>query len=265
MKLAVQENMVPGRSVAEKMEKLRKFGYDGIEVWGRGLLERVDELKKASADTGVPISTICAGYGGAPLSGDPKLREQAWREIGELLQAAGELGAVGLIVVPVFVGHQPRIPDLSPLMTQREAEDRLLVKCCRRAAPTAKKAGTCILLEPLNRGETNYMRTVAHAQAVCEKVAHPNVCLMADFYHMNIEELDIPSALKKAAKHVKHIHLAGNTRLLPNYGSTNFRAGFAALKSIGYANFMALECGIPGPPEKELPKTARWLRECIEG
>ncbi len=265
MKLAVQEHMVPGRTVAEKMENLRKFGYDGMEVRGWGLLERVEEIKRASEETGVPISTVCAGFGGAPLSGDPKQREQAWRDIEQLLQAAGELGAVGVIVVPVFIGHQPRIPDLSPLMTQREAEDRLLVKCLKRAAKAAEKAGASILLEPLNRGETNYLRTLAHGVELCEKVNHPNVCLMADFYHMNIEELNIPQALKRARKFLRHIHLAGNTRLLPNYGSTDFRAGFNALREIGYRYFMALECAIPGPPEKELPKTARFLRRCMEG
>ncbi|HIE28020.1 TPA: sugar phosphate isomerase/epimerase, partial [Candidatus Poribacteria bacterium] len=92
-----------------------------------------------------------------------------------------------------------------------------------------------------------------------------NIKIMADFFHMNIEEEDIAQSLKQAASYVQHVHLADSTRLLPGYGHTDFKKPFAVLKEIGYDKYMALECSIPGEPQEELPKCAEYLRQCIKG
>ena len=62
---------------------------------------------------------------------------------------------------------------------------------------------------------------------------------------------------------VYHIHQADSTRKLPGYGHTDFKSGFAALKKIGFDKYMALECGIPGDPEVELPKAVQYLKSCM--
>ncbi|MEM2936505.1 MAG: sugar phosphate isomerase/epimerase, partial [Candidatus Bathyarchaeia archaeon] len=94
-------------------------------------------------------------------------------------------------------------------------------------------------------------------------VGREHVKIMADFFHMSIEEADIPASIKKAADYIVHVHLADSNRLLPGHGHTDFKRGFAALKKIGYRNFMALECGIPGDPEIELPKCVKYLKQLI--
>ncbi len=78
---------------------------------------------------------------------------------------------------------------------------------------------------------------------------------------MSIEEADIPKSIREAGNWIAHVHLADSTRLLPGYGHTDFKSGFAALKEVGFANYMALECGIPGDPAVELPKCAQYLRQ----
>ena len=60
------------------------------------------------------------------------------------------------------------------------------------------------------------------------------------------------------ASQFKHIHLADSQRILPGYGHTDFKAGFAALQEICFEGYMALECGVPGPVE--LPKCSAFLR-----
>jgi sugar phosphate isomerase/epimerase len=57
--------------------------------------------------------------------------------------------------------------------------------------------------------------------------------------------------------------LGDSNRLLPGYGHTNWEASFEALKSIGFDGYLNLECGIPGDPEIELTKTARFLKQLI--
>ena len=90
-----------------------------------------------------------------------------------------------------------------------------------------------------------------------------SVRIMADFFHMSIEERDIPASIREAGSAIQHVHLADSTRLLPGYGHTDFRSGFSALKEIGFDRYMALECGIPGKPEEELPKAVTYLRSCM--
>ncbi len=258
MKLAVQENMLPGATLAEKLDNLEKYGYDGIEFWGGGILERVKEIKKALKGRKVKASTICAGYPGCPLAVDKAERDQAIAGAKDLLKAAGEIGAVGLIFVPIFGG--PRLPDLSPHRDAVQLEKELLTLYAAELGQVAKKAGTLLLLEPLNRYETHLLCRLEQAVEICRACDSKSVKLMADFFHMNIEEPDIPASIRAAGDYVAHVHLADSIRWLPGYGHTDFRSGFKALKEIGFKGYMALECHIPGDPKVELPKCAKLLK-----
>jgi sugar phosphate isomerase/epimerase len=260
MKLACQESMAPGATLEEKVRSIEEAGYEGLEVWGSGLAGRVAEIKSAVKGTGVSVSTICAGYKGTPLSADPAERKQASDDIKELLDCAGALGAVGLIFVPIF--GKPQLSDLSPWMTAEEAERALLVELMASWAEHAVKAGTLLLLEPLNRYETHLVKTLQHGTELCERVNNPKgLKIMADFFHMSIEERDIAAAIEAAGDWIAHIHLADSTRELPGYGHTDFESGFAALEKIGFEGYMALECGIPGEDKlAELTKSAQFLK-----
>jgi sugar phosphate isomerase/epimerase len=258
MKLACQEGLVPGNSLPERLERLQAWGYEGIEFWGGGLKERLPEVQSALKNSPVCASTVCAGFRDSLLDADPRERERACQDIKELLYVAADIGAVGLIVVPIF--GAPRIPDLRPLASPEQLEFDLLCLLLDDLAKTAEKAGAFLLLEPLNRYETHFIRRLEGAVAVCEKVAHPNLKIMADFFHMSIEEADIADAIRRAGAWIAHVHLADSNRLLPGQGHTDFKSGFAALKEIGYTGYMALECGIAGDPLVELPKAAEFLR-----
>lgn len=258
MKLACQEGLVPGNSLPERLEKLAVWGYEGIEFWGGGIKERVAEIQSALKDSPVRASTICAGFRGCLLDTDPTQRDLAMQDIRDLLYVAGDIGAVGLIVVPIFGG--PRIPNLAPLAPPELLERDLLLKMLEDLVRIAEKAGAHILLEPLNRYETHFLRRLEQAAAICDALPHPNLKLMADFFHMSIEEADVPAALRAAGKHIAHVHLADNNRLLPGQGHTDFKSGFAALREIGYTGYMALECGIAGAPAVELPRAAAYIK-----
>lgn len=260
MKLACQEGLAPGKDAAERFANIKKAGYEGVEVGGGGLADRAKEVKAASKASGLPVSTICAGYGGCPLDASPAERQKAADDVRKLLDIGGELGVVGLIFVPIFGG--PRIPDLSPWKTAQEAEKDLLVAILGPLAAHAVKAGTKVLLEPLNGYETHLIKKTADGVDICERVNNPKgLTLMLDFFHMGLEEPDVAASIRKAGKWVDHIHLSDHPRILPGYGHSDFKKGFAALKEIGFKNYMALECGVPDPDKMAaLTKTAKFLK-----
>ena len=263
MKLACQENRVPGASLAERLEKLEAYGFDGIEFWGQELWERQSEIADELSRTSIKASTICAGVRESLLDPAPGERRKALEQISRLLRVADTIGAVGLILVPIF--GPPRIPDLSPLADARTLERDLLVELLKGIADGLDKdrVNAVVLVEPLNRYETHFLRTLEDGVDIAKRVGHPKVRIMADFFHMHIEETDTPEAIRRAGDYIHHVHLADNTRLLPGTGDTDFAAGFAALKAIGYDKYMALECGVPGDPEVELPKCVKYLRSIM--
>lgn len=263
MKLACQDSMVSGKDFNEKFDKIEQYGFEGVELWGAQLLdeEKLSAVEKALHGRSLKVSTICAGYRGCLLDSERAQRELAVADMKNLLDIGGELDAVGLITVPIF--GPARIPDLSPMASAIEVELNLLVDLCKELGEHAANAGTLVLLEPLNRYETHLLNRLEQGREVCARVSMPSVKMMGDFFHMNIEETDVPAAIAEAKDHLRHIHLADSTRLLPGYGHTDFAAGFDALKKIGYEWFMSLECGIPGKQEEELPRCVEYLNELI--
>jgi sugar phosphate isomerase/epimerase len=90
------------------------------------------------------------------------------------------------------------------------------------------------------------------------------VALISDFFHMHIEETSTPEALRRAGRHVRHLHLADNTRMEPGTGDIDFVAGFRALLDIGFSGYMAFECGISGTDkDASLRKSLAYVRDCI--
>ena len=261
MKLACQLGMAPGDTVLDKFKNLQRYGFDGIEVGGWGIKDIIGDVQKAAKQTGMPISTICAGYGGSPLDSDPQQRDIAIREAKEILTMAADLDSVGMIFVPIFGG--PRVPDLRPLYSAVELEKLLIEKIVADLGEHAADVGTKLLLEPLNRGETHLWRRLRDAVECAEAVNMPSVQIMADFYHMNIEEPHIDESIREAGKWIAHVHLADSHRQQPGTGHTDFRSGFAALKDIGFEGYMALECGITGDPEEAFPECVAYLKSCM--
>ncbi len=261
MKLAAQLRKNPGETFKQRLLNLKAYGFEAVELWGNDVRDNEKEIKAALEETGLPLSTLCSGIRGCLLHSDKKERETAISDMKMLLKIAGNLGAGGLITVPIF--SKPLLPDVSPLYDAIALEKELLVVILKELAPVAEEAGSIILIEALNRYETHFVRTLADATEIAKRVDHPSVQIMADFFHMNIEETDPAESIRQAGSYIRHVHLADSTRLQPGTGTIDFKRGFAALKEIGYENYMALECKIEGDPAVALPRTVEYLRRCI--
>lgn len=265
MKLAVQFGLLPGENAEEKFYIAKEIGFEGIEVWGRDFINDekvVEQYKKLSKETGVKISSICAGYTKFLLDPTVEDREKARQDIKKLLEYGNYMGVVGLILVPVF--GPPKISDLSPYKDAFQLEKELLLSQLYEVVEKAEKEKCMLFLEPLNRYETHFLNQLEQGVEFCKKIKSDYLKVMADFFHMNIEEADIAKSIKKAGKWIAHVHLADSNRILPGMGHTDFKKGFKALKKINFNGFMALECGVPEPKEKNLKKSYQYLKGILD-
>lgn len=267
LKLSARDYLASGQTYEEKMRFLVETGYDAIEITGRpDLLEVVEEIAAASRQTGCAVSTICSGARGALLAAEADQREIAVADLKMFLTAASQLGAVGVIYAPLIaVKMSPeqftRLPDLRPWLSVEEVEMQLLTILARELAEHAATLGVCMLWEPLNRYEQWWFNRLEHGAALCDRMASEGCRIMADFFHMSIEEDSIPAALRQwGPGYVRHVHLADSNRATPGHGTTNFAAAFAALAEIGYDGYMTLECGPRGDRMEDLRRAAAFLR-----
>jgi sugar phosphate isomerase/epimerase len=150
-------------------------------------------------------------------------------------------------------------------MERSRIEREMVIALYRQAADRGEQLGTAIIVEPLNRYEQWWPCTVVQGVEICREVGSPGCRTMADLFHMNIEEPDIPAAIREAgSEFIYNVHLADSHRRLPGSGHTDFRAAFAALKAIGYDRYCGLECRIDGDPMTALRENVRYLRQMWE-
>jgi sugar phosphate isomerase/epimerase len=127
----------------------------------------------------------------------------------------------------------------------------------------AESLGRSILLEPLNRYESNVLPQQVDGARIVRAVGGAGIRLMSDVFHMHIEEPDLPAAIRACSDVIGHVHLADNTRKEPGSGCLDFRSVLRALRDTGYSGFLAFECGLTGPPDEVLPRSVAYLRALI--
>jgi len=272
MKIAVQLNLLPGDTPKDKAKWAKDHGVEGIElsVFAPGGLARMQREADEIGDT-LPLCSVCGNLnsdgerGFDFLNPDPIKRRKSIDGAKAILEFCGQIGAVGQIVPPIF--GPPVVPDLAPLMTPLEIEEKLMIAACQEIGPHAAARKTLFMLEPLNRYEQHYLRKQSDGVRVIEAAGAPGIGLLSDFFHMHIEETNTPQTFRDIGRHTSHIHLADNTRMEPGTGDIDFVAAFKALKEAGFTGYMAYECGISGdiPDEKaaSLAKSVQYMRDCI--
>ncbi|NIV36779.1 MAG: TIM barrel protein, partial [Anaerolineae bacterium] len=104
-------------------------------------------------------------------------------------------------------------------------ERSLLLELLSRAADVAEKTDGRVVIEPLNRYETHLVNHIGTAAELCESVGSPRLGILADFYHMNLEEADMEQSITDVAEHIFHVQLGDSNRLLPGQGHLAFQPG----------------------------------------
>jgi sugar phosphate isomerase/epimerase len=264
MKLAIQQTLLPGADLKEKFQRAAAYGFNGVELaaWGfeQPLSHYAEEIEAASAASGIPVSSACPASDGDLVHPDPVEREERLARLVDKLKLTERLGARGVIALPI---RPPvKLPNLAPVADEHQLITQLTVEAIKSALEQTPDSDARILLEPLNRYEAYYLRTIEHAAELCELVGSPRAQVMADIFHMNIEEADIAGAMSAVIEHIGHFHLADSNRLQPGKGHINFVEPFRVLRGADFDGWLALECRIDGDPNEALPETVQYIADC---
>lgn len=261
MKLACQEHLIPGNTLIEKWACISAAGFDAIELRGHGdfqFRERLPELR-AARSAGVVMPSVCVIMDHFIGDFDAARRRDAIDNMRSLLAVMAQIGGYGAITPAAYGLFSLNLPPFTP--PRRPEEDRqVLIEGLSELGEYAAQEGVHVLFEPLNRYEDHMVHTLAEAADLCKAVGLASVKVMADFFHMNIEEQDLATAITAAGDYLKHVHLADSNRLQPGLGHIDFRPGFQALQQIGFTDYMALECRLQGEPRAALAETAQYIR-----
>jgi sugar phosphate isomerase/epimerase len=264
MKFGCQEHLLPGASLIEKWDVCQRIGFDGIELLGQGdfrFRERLPELRSARA-AGVTLPSVCVQMDHFIGDFDADRRRDAIANMKSLLSVIAEIGGYGAITPAAYGMFSRRLPPFTP---PRSAEDdrAVLLEGLHALGEHAAREGVLVLLEPLNRYEDHMVNTLAQAIELCQAVDLPAVRVMADTYHMNIEERAIPAAIVEAHAYLRHVHLSDSNRHEPGAGHLDFRATLRALAEIAFGGFMTIECRLSDEPERALSAAARFIRSLL--
>jgi sugar phosphate isomerase/epimerase len=257
LKLSVQEGILDGDALNAKFDQMEALGIVGFEPWGGGLSERVTEIWDALKGRNIKVSAICAGFKGFLLSDEETVFDEFMSTYKEIIEAAGALGSVGVIMVPAFNHQRPCRPH--SLDTRAWMVDRL-----KELGDFALKNNTAVILEPLNRGEAFVLRQVADAASICRDAGNKGVTCMGDFWHMTFEETSDYGAFFSAGEYLSHVHIASRKRRsMPGEDgeADNYIEGFNALKQLNYQGYVSFECGSLGNRNETIPAAVKLLRE----
>jgi sugar phosphate isomerase/epimerase len=263
IRISCQEQLLPGQTLREKFEFARRAGYDGIELRARGgfaFRDRLPELRRAARD-GVPMPSVCVDMPHFFGAFDADLRRDAVAQLKSQLSVIAEVGGPGAVAcTPASYGmFSRRLPPFEP--PRGEDEDRaVLLDGLAELGDHALREGATLVLEPLNRYEDHMVNRLEQAVALVEQVGLPSLRVLADTYHMNIEEDEPTSALIKAAARLGHVQVSDSNRLQPGAGHIDWAALLGTLDAIGYDGYLALECRLRGDPSAAVAAVPAFLR-----
>lgn len=263
MKIGTQNQAFFPDNIVEKFRYLKEIGIEGFEIDGKLLVDHLEEVKKAIQETGLPVTTACGGYSGWIGDFIEERRLNGLAEIKGILHALQEVGGKGIVVPAAWGMFTYRLP---PMISPRSIEGdwKAVSDSLQYLDKVAEETGTTIFLEPLNRYQDHMINTLADARRYIVENNLKHVKIIADFYHMNIEEDNMIKSLHENRDLIGHIHLADNQRYQPGSGVLDFTKLFNQLKEDEYEGFLNIECRVRGnDPDVEFRKSIQYLKESL--
>ncbi len=248
LNLCLQWGSIPGSEIPQKLDFLEANGFGAVEIpSGEWPLKNVEAMNKAMQGRKLFVATAC---GPSDFSyAEAEKREAEVQKFLPVIEALGAMKSVGLIVCPA----RGKVP-----MGFKELREDFVANTGKRLAEHAAKHGTSLVLEPLRRNETPFLRQVADGARMAADMG-PGATVMGDFWHMQLEETSFMGAFLCAGKLLSHVHIAGlKERIIPGIHPEDIYVdGFKGLKFIGYRGAVSFEGGWPkdpADPKKNLPQ-----------
>lgn len=241
--------------IAPIADTLTRLGYHGMELMGDLQAYRPDAIR-----------AVCQQAGLAVLSLTPENVDLAHPD------AATRNAALDYYRCLIDFAHEVGCPIVSchgavgrvRALVSPEQEYGYLLGGVATLAPLAAQADVRIAMEVLNRYESHLLNTAAQAVEFVRAVGHPSVGVLLDAYHMNIEEANLAQAVEHAGEHLFLFHVADSNRAGLGLGHTDFPTLATALKTIGYAGDIIVECTAQGPDPFTPVKGEGWRDELVE-
>lgn len=230
--------------LADGCRRAAELGFDAVEVFPPAA-EAVDpkQLKQLLIDHRLTLAAVGTGAGWVRgklnfTLPDAAARMKARDFVRSIIDLAGPLGA------PAIIGS----------MQGRHGVDGVdaatargwLSEALEDLAEYARQYDVPLIYEPLNRYETNMCNTVEQGVTLCKSLSTKNVLLLADLFHMNIEEIDVAAAVRSGKGYVGHVHFVDSNRRPAGCGHLDYPPIVAALREIGYDRYVSAEA-LPWP------------------
>lgn len=242
------------------MAKAAALGYDGVELALSDAAQAEPErIRRALANEGLALPAISTGRVFAERGvwfthPDPAVRREAVETISGLVEVAAGFGAMVNIGRARGYVHEGE--------TREVAVGRFL-ECMAQCARRAEALGVTMVLEPVNRYETNFVNSVPDALEMMDRLGLPNVLVMPDVFHMNIEDATLEGSFRQAGARVGYVHFADSNRLAPGQGHLDFPAILEVLGEVGYDGWVTAEI-LPHPdPDAAARAAIDYLRTLI--
>jgi sugar phosphate isomerase/epimerase len=250
MRLAIQENLVSG--LPEALEA----GFDGLE------LRDADPARDVEALRGYAW-TACPELDGWLGDFDAGARRRAVDRLQRQLEGVAALGGAGVVTPAAWGMFTRRLPPFDE-PPRTPAEDReVLLEGLAELGAHAAQLGVALLFEPLNRYEDHMVNTVARAAELIAEAGTGGLAVLADTYHMNIEEDDLCDALRAVAPVLGAVHLSDSNRAQPGAGHVPFADVVATLREVGFDGVLSVECRLRGEPAAAVRESGAYLRSVL--
>jgi 5-keto-L-gluconate epimerase len=231
----------------EGIESLSKYGFCAVEISLRNAHDVGDiaELDKRLNAYNLVVSAFATGRicleDSLCLSDTrQEIKEQLFTRLSEIIKLAAHFKAC--VIIGGIRGK------LSGVASEKAAQLSTAVETIRRCAEFADPLDVNLLVEPINRFETNFINSAHDGLEFIQAIGEPNVKLLLDTYHMNIEEDDPCAAIHLVGSQLGYVHFADHNRHAPGQGYINFPAVLSALNEIDYQGYITVEI-LPVPDD----------------
>lgn len=231
---------------------LSEAGFDGVELKG-------DLALYQSAE----VNVVLGDHGLAVLSLTPEDVDLAHPDAGVRAEAVDYylrlLDFAAAVEGPVVSCHGA-VGRMRALTDYDEEYDHFRVGV-QQVAARAAELNLCLAMEVLNRYESHLLNTATQALEFVAEVGWPNVGILLDAYHMNIEEADPGAAILDVGERLFLFHAADSNRQAVGRGHTDFLTLARALRRVGYTGDVVIECTATGPDPFTPVKDTGWRQE----
>jgi len=233
-------------NLEENIIKTKEIGFNGIELAIKNTEELdINLLLNLVEKNDLRVATIGTGQiyvdDGLSLSDpDYEIRKETVNRIKKIIDIAKNFNTS--VIIGCIRG---KIKNDSEFPEEYEIAKKRILECLIDCMEYSQEHNTEFLLEPLNRYETNILNSVKDAVSFIEKhhkeLDVDRIGVLADTFHMNIEDRNIHESLNENIESIKHIHFADSNRLPPGYGHINFSNIMNVLEDKDYNNYISFE------------------------